>query len=384
MIDLGLTAAERRAFRDALLHSYSARTRFTVLDRDEQPIGEAFEGRVLTGQVDFDASARPDRSLQLTFADDDRRFRFVPSGAHDATLFADNFLRVERRIRVRSLERWIDVPLFTGPIISCSRDGREVRVQAVGKEALGLEPALAWTSRPSAFGKGTRVVDAIREIMRATGERRFDLPNLTARLGERVSLSKSSQPWRVCRRLAAQANRQLYYDGEGRLRMRPWPTTTAWTFKKSEDEGGNVTTRPRSEFLISEVRNVIEVLGPEPEGKEPRLRVVVMPPRGHPLSPWSLARNGQPRFLVETVELGAKKPETLRKAGERLLRDRLEAAVHVEFDAWPAYHLEPGDRAALVVDDERTVFRLRQYSMPLGGEAMTVGYHKRSKRRGKK
>jgi hypothetical protein len=374
VLDLGLTAAERRAFHAALVVSYRARTRFEILDRDEQVIGDPIQGRVLSGQVDVAAQSHPDRVLQLEFADDGRRAHFVPQGPATSALYADNFIRVERGIYVTELERWVDVPVFCGPITALERNGHTVSLTAVGKEARALEPAVTWNP-PGPFGRGTKVVDAIRAVMRSAGERRFDMPMLHAELNHPLSLSRSSQAWKVASKLAEQVNRQLFYDGRGKLRLRLQPERTVWTF----DTARNVVELPRFAFELEEVRNTIEVLGPEPDSKEPRPRVVVTPPPRHPLSPWRLARNGEPLHLVETLEIGAKRREVLRRAGERLLEQRLRAATHIEFDAYPVPHLEPYDEVALVIAGERTSFTAKEYTIPLVAGPMSAGYHKRVK-----
>jgi hypothetical protein len=381
VIDVGLKASDRRKFHDALKHSHDIRSRVEVLDRDEQ-IVSTLDDIVLPGStVDIDASQRPDRVLQLQLADVDRGFHFAPSSAARSSMFADNFLRVSRLHWVAELDRWIDVDLFTGPVTAVARDGETISVTAVGKESLALDPAFAW--KPQHYHRRSLVTDVIRSILREQGEHRFDLPRLDAKTRHPVSLGRQSEPWRVCRRLADSVDRQLFYDGHGRVRLRVLPDAVAWDFRSGKD--GTVTSPPALTFDTTELRNTIEVLGPEPESKkENRMRYVAMPPKGNALSPWTLARNGQPRFLVERVELShARDMEVLRRKGDRTLSDRLSAVFDVQFEALPMPTLEPGDKVALVDDGERYVFRIRSMSIPLGAEPMSIGFHRRPNHRPK-
>lgn len=380
MISLGITAAERALFATALQTGYRARTIVTVLDRDEKPIGE-LPNHVLGGGVDVKAGQRPDRVLQLEMVDDGGRFRFAPEAVADAHIYVDNMLQVERGVYVPDLG-WVDVPVFCGPIANVKREGRTISVTATGKEARGLKPAVAW--QPAGpFGRDRKVTDVIRSIMRAQGERRFDLPNHRATIRKQVSLGRQSEPWAVAQRLAKQIDRQLFYDGRGVLRMRYLPQRPVWSFVCGTQDS-NVLTIPSRDFDTSALRNVIEVLGREPEGSGTRPRAVAIARKGHPLSPWSLARNGEPLFLVETIEVNANREAQLERIAQRELQERLQATTTVQFEAVPVLTLEPDDLVELTVDDERYSFRAREYTIPLTAEGMTFGFNRRPRKRGRK
>lgn len=383
MIHLGLSAAEHRVFHRALAHTHQAATTVTVLDRDEQVIMDV-PLRVTTGAVHIDTTQPVNRSLELELAESDQRFHFIPDGAGDFSLFADNYLRVTRSVFVTELDRWVHVPVFTGPITNVAHDQSAVQVTAVGKESLALAPAVAW--QPQTEPKGKKVTEAIHDVMAAQGERKFDLPELALRLRHPVTLGRSSEPWKVARKLANSVDRQLFYDGRGKLRLRAHPGPHhSFTFSTGDD--GTVLTAPSIKFDSTAMRNTVEALGPKPDGPQKRLRWVAYPPKSHPLSPWKLARNGEPRFLVETVEMDhAQRLEQVRKRAERELDDLLRVAIEVSFDALPAPHLEPGDVVRLNVDGEMTHFRIKQMSIPLiGSDPQSMGYLRRvSRRKGKK
>lgn len=381
MIPLGLTAAERRILFDTLQTGYRARTRLTVLDRDEAEIA-VLPHQVLSGSVDVKSGQKPDRVLQLELADDGSRFRFTPEAVSDAAMFADNFIRAERGVYVPALARWVDVPVFTGPVASVARSGHTISVTATGKESRALAPAVAWQP-PGPFGRDRRVTDVIRLIMAAQGERHFDLPNMNATTRHQISLGRQSESWLVALRLAASVDRQLFYDGRGVLRMRAKPRRPVWTFRAG-DEQANVLTDPKRTYEIADLRNVVEVLGREPEGNTARPRAVAMARRGNPLSPWGLARRGEPLFLVETIEVTNNRREALERIAERELDERLRAAVHVEFESVPVPVLEPRDLVALLVEGERLAFHLGEYTIPLTGESMTIGFNRRPQKRGRR
>lgn len=381
MLNTGLRTWQLRSFHDALTQSHATRTIVSILDQDERVL-QTLDDLVVSGQVDVAMNTQPDRLLQLEIADIGKRFRFVPRGVSDTHMFADNMIRVEVGTYVDDDIGWVDVPVFTGPFADVDSGGETIRITAVGKESLALSPNTTWQT-PGPFGRNAKVTDVIRAIMRSQGERRFDIPDLNARLHKPLSTDKSSEAWKLSRKLARQVDRQLFYDGAGRLRLRAWPKKPVWTFRAGGN-AANITTPPATTFDISEVRNTILVLGPKPDGKEPRPRAVAVANRGHNMSPWSLARRGEPRYMVETIEVGAKRHATLQNVANRTLDDRLRAAITVAFEAIPIPHLEPGDEVALVVDGERTSFRLQDFSIPLGGDPMTVGYHRRSPRRGKR
>lgn len=378
MLDLGLRQAKLALLKETLEGSYRARTSLQVLDRNEEEV-DTVDELVITGSVDVDSKTQPDRMLQVEFTNLDRRFHFAPGGAEDSSLFADNYLRAIRHVLVPGVG-WVDIPLFTGPITAVDRDSETVSVTASGKESLLLEPMPAW--QPAHYPRGMRVTDCIRAILRQQGERKLHVPTLKARLRKPVSIGRHTEPWKVVRRLATSLDRDIFYDARGRVRLRRPGAHAVWTFRTGEE--GNVTTVPKRSFDLAETRNTVEVLGPEAEGPKKRLRYVATPPAGNPMSPQSLGRNGQPRFIVETIELDhAEGLHVLRERGDRELDDLLRSAVTLDFEALPVPYLEPGDMVALREDGERESFRLRKFTLPLAGEAMVVGDNRRPRVRGR-
>ena len=393
MIPLDLTRAERRAYLRALRQTHSIRVQVSVLNLDHEHLAQLTH-RILDGQVNVDLDADVTRSATVTFLDVGRTMSFDSDSPADGALFANRMLRITYGVKSQGMGQWVDVPIFTGPVVKLDRDGDVVTVEAQGKEVLALRPV--W--KPMTLKKGADKVDSIRVIMRwRTGETRFALPDLKARLPKDLSLGRQSEAWKACQAIARSLNRQLYYDGAGMLRLRTYPENTFYRFRTGT--GGTVLSEPQVSFAHEDLRNVVQVRGGKPRGvktdkdpntsaprRVPRVSHVEVAPRRHPFSPERLGRSGVPRFLPEVIE-----DETIRskkeaeRVAKRVLRNRLRQAVDVTFEALPAPHLDAGDLVQIRTDEMAMAFRLRQFSIPLSSSGtMSVGYLRKVSRFGRR
>ncbi len=389
MLPLGLTRPELRAFHRALTDHHSIRVRVYVLNMEHEVVGRLTE-EILDGQVNVDTNAdAATRSATISFLDRRRTLDFDSDSPANGALFANRMLRIIYGVRVPELGEWINVPIFTGPITKLDREDDVVNVEAQGKETLAL--AAAW--RPMQIRKHVRKVDAIERILRErVGETRFDLADLGARLPNRVSLGRESQPWAAAQKIARSLDRQLFYDGRGVVRLRRHPGRPAFRF--TDGPGGSLLTTPQVAFSVDEVINAVWVKGGVPKSKkkddtpaqddqkkdrERGVRYFETAPRSHPLSPWRLGMNGEPRYLLEVLENDAIRSEKeAREAARSLLRRRLRQLVEVSFDALPVPHLEPGD--LIRVDSELFAMTVpvRQFSIPLRhDQPQSMGYLRR-------
>jgi hypothetical protein len=222
MIPLGISRAERRAFEDKLSEDHRIRVRVRILNRDEKPIASltAPSSRVLDGQVLIDTTQDVTRQLNgLTVLDPRGNLVLDRDGPADVPLSPATMVAVEYGVLV---EDWLDVPVFWGPLTRFERSGAEVTIEALGKESLMLPPNVlgaAVTAR-----KGVKVTEAILRVARAAGERRLNIPNLKARLPEHFSVTGREPAWPRLQQLARSVDRQLFYDGAGRLRLRRLPS----------------------------------------------------------------------------------------------------------------------------------------------------------------
>lgn len=424
MVPLGLSVRDKRAYRRALVHSHRRRTVVRIHDRDEKVINTLDKDSIIGGSVQVDMSNAPHRSLDLTILHPGRAPAWLPEGPGEASVFADNFISVRWGIWVEDLEEgedWVDVPVFWGPITGLSQSADQVTINALGKEILGLEPH--YLMRTLKVPKGQRRTLAMRRIMMAQGERRFDLPELPAKVNKKMSLNRHAQPFRVAKAIGAGEDWQVFYDGRGRFKARRWPENRIFLFKGGTD--GCLTTKPSISYDVTAVRNVVEVMGPEPKGPPRRIHIIRRLKPKNPVSAWALRRNGEPRHMVHVVDSdlaapdrewhprqtvkrgdtvsvikghwgvpsGTKNPGRWRewaqsalvnrrskakRIAERQLKQRSKATIEVTFECLPIPDLEEGDVCAVIVGGKTIQFPLKQFTIPLISDAsMSVGFSKR-------
>lgn len=377
MIPLGLSSSDELAFVAALNSTHSIHITVQLLDLNHNRIAN-LSPYLLDGQVDVDADAEVSRSAKISLFDPTRSLAIDSRSPSAGALHLDRMIRLVYSVKVPDLG-WVDCPVFCGPVTKVDRSNDVIDIEALGKEALAMNPI--W--RPITLRKGMNKVDAIRTIMeQRAGETRFTFPNLSGRLPKDVSLGRSSVAWSEAQRLARSLDRQLFYDGRGYLRLRREPTTHGFTF--ADGTGGNIETPVQISYDSSRIRNAVHVTAGNPPGKTKPISVFVTALPSHQLSPRRLGRTLNdgtviPRHLVETINEPSirNEPEARRLAETRLKRLLLQH-IEVQFDTFPIPHLEPGDRVRVKTRDFSTDFRLRQFSLPLGPEgSMSVGYRKR-------
>lgn len=382
MIDLGLTTAERTAYEAALLSSHPMRVGVQILDADEQPLVDMPVARVLEGAVQYDADAAVSRSLQLTLLDPGHTLQFDSLSPAAGAMYADNLLAVRYGVWVAELDRWVDVPVFTGPLTQYQHVGAEVRIEAQGKEALGLDPHLVVYGYT--LPQGMLVSDAVAAVMGRVGERRHALGMLGGQLRASRSVTPQEAPWEVCTgggadgeggpvpALVGKADGtyMLFYDGRGILTGRPLSRNGIWVFDDRQ-----LVSRPGYTYDMLEFRNHAEVTGNLVTGS------YSLPPE-HPLSPTALARNAEPRYMSTFYE-----DDTLLTREDCAVKARtlVEAAayqgVSAQYECLPVPHLEERDNVVLSMPDFGLTFQLRQWTLPLtAGTAMSVGFLRRAVR----
>lgn len=369
MIPLGLSAPDTAALERQMRATSQVRVQLRLLDLEHGEQADLSD-RLLEGQVNIDTSGETDRQLSCTFDDPRHSLSLDSDAPGDGALYADRMLQASYGFYVPALGRWVDVPIFTGPIATMNRDGGQVQVSCLGKEHLA--GGQAW--RPLTLKKGMNTGDAIRAILRErAGERRFAFATSKHRLPKAFSLGRMDSPWIVARSLAESIGRHLYYDGAGVCRLRRAPATSLFTF------GGTlVLSNPRVSYDLANVVNTVWVKGHKPKGKD-RVTAVAVAPRNHPLSPFRLGRDGEPRHIVAVVERdGVRSKKDANQLAKRTLAGGLREGVTCEFDSLPVVHLDPLDVVRLDTDEASLTFVLRQASLPLTHDgSMSVGALKR-------
>lgn len=419
MLALGLTAAEMRELVRALGTSHSIRTRVHVLDLEHNHVADV-TSLLLDGQVDGKAEEnkgwRQSRSSQISLWDPAFKLGFDTTSPHEGQLFADRMIQItygvqlpDRRVPVTppavpgswahvphtglpyplfegtdetdyppASDDWVDIPVFTGPVVGARRDGPTLTVEALGKEHLAARSSYITRT----FKKGARRVDVIRELLQISGEvpARMVLPSTNHRLPADLVLDHEDNLWDKAIHLAFTTGYHLYYDARGTARMEVPSNGVVFTFRDGTAATPNapalVMSQPKPSFDNDNIINVVRVEGaPKEPGKPSNIAVTWAPP-AHPLSPHQLGRNGTPRILLQVIE--DQEIRTVAEAtalSEDTLQSNLRKYVHVAVDALPVPFLEPWDMCAIQTKDVIVpTFRLAEYSLPLSAAGvMSVG-----------
>lgn len=376
MQNLGLTVEERATFEAALRASHQRRIAVAVTDLSGVTLA-TITPVLLDGQVVVDYDAEVTRSVSLSFLDPAHALSFDTNSPDDGALYADRMLRVTYSVYVEALSRWVDVVVFHGPVTKVDRAGDVVNVEGQGKESLAR--GALWNTLT--LKKGTRFTDGIKTLLvNRAGETDYSIGTLSTKLPSTRSISRYDELWAAAQKLASSVDRQLFYDGTGRLLLRERPATPVYTFR--DGQGGDVVAGVQVSYTLDEVKNTVVVKGGKPKGAKKRVYAEAVAPADSPLSPKRLGRPGAPRYLVEVMEDTAIRSKTAAaKKARKLLDDKIREVVDVTFDSLPIPHLDPGDLVAITTDDFSTTFRLLRFTIPLGANGaapMPVGYLKRT------
>lgn len=369
MLTLPLTTAERKLFERSLYTGYQLKVTVQLLDLNHKYIAD-LSSRFIDGQVNIAGDADVTRNATLTLIDPDNSIGFDTDSPADGTLYADRMIRIVYSVYSDLLPKWVDVPLFCGPVKSVSRDDALVSVEAQGKESLLLPPTVAWYSHK--YGKGWTVPSLVKAILRDKGgETKFDFPEWSAKTTREYSLSAESVIWTFCKAIVGPLKaRQLFYDGRGVAKLRTTPQKSVFTFTENM-----LTSKPKVSFDTTGIRNSVMVKGGTPKGK-PQIIVRKGAPKSHPVSSWRLGRNGIQNIMLEVVEDDTL--VTAKAASERadeVMSSILLENVSVEFESFVIPHLEPEDIYTLTTRDFSVTQRVKEVSIPLkAGQGMSVGY----------
>lgn len=394
MYPLGLSSADRKLYHEALGAGHAIRTRILKFEDDgwtRLPVDSLLEG-----QVDVDTDASISRSLRFQALDPKHELRLDRADPSDGAVGLGTMIRVLTGVYVPDLESWIDVPVFTGPVSELARDGDELTVNAVGKDALLQAPYGAKTRRIFSWERGEPVTTVIRRAATTFGEtnRNLMIPTLTHRVRHSGSViwDTNKQLWEVMRRMSHRLSSgndvrwRLFYDGAGRLRLEQKPTHGAvYLFTDENHIGdGRLLGFPSFQHTDDGVRNYVIVIGHNPKG--PRRPVKshanadeLFP--NHPFAPSNLGTDAAPRYLPLIVN----RPHIKRKAAcftvaSDQLRKHLVDGFDASFEALPIPQLEEGDRIRVRAGDVDHSQALGKFTIPLTTDGtMSIGYHKRAK-----
>lgn len=372
MIALGLSAADMKLFTASLSTHHSVKVTAQVLDLAHRYVGD-LTSYLIDGQVNIDADAEVTRSLTATVRDPDGRIQLDSTSPADGALYYDRMLRVIYSVKSALLPRWVDVPVFCGPITKMTRTADLINVEAQGKEALVIPPALAFYSHT--YGKGWSRASLVRAIMATYGgETKFSIPAFGGTTPGPVVMQPETNIWATVKSVNGSfSTRHLFYDGRGVLVMRSTPTTSTYTFRTGA--GGNIAEIPTIDYDLAEVRNVVTVKGAIPKGKKTPVQATVGLPATHPLNHYRMGRNGRPRVLLEVVtDDNVKTAAQAKTVATARVNALARQAVDVQFVGMVAPHLEPLDIFTLRTPDFAVTARYRRATIPLTTAVGTVGY----------
>jgi hypothetical protein len=372
VIDLGLTSSQLDAFHLTLAAPHRVDTVVRVLDRSRTYLTD-ISGQLFDGQVNIDGDADVTRTCTLSLRDPNRALMWDTNSPADGALFFDRMVQVlyvvTGPLLLKAGLASVTVPIFTGPVTKVSRTADVVNVEASGIEQTMIPPTVAYFGRT--YAKGMKSTDLVRAILTDLGgETKFTVPDWPDRTTKDRVILFNDNTWATAKDVVgSRATNHLFYDGRGICVLRKTPTTPCFTFRTGQ--GGLITTHPQVNYDIDDVRNKVRLTG-----STEKIVGIATAPKEHPMSTWSLGRNGKERVILdEFTDDSAKTKAAAEKLAKTRLDDLLRQAVDVTFDALVVPHLEPEDLYTVQTPTLSLQARVRQMSIPLKGGTMSVGYN---------
>jgi len=366
---LGLTAADQKLFTSGLLGNHSLEIQVEILNRGHVILSD-ISTMLMGGQVNVSATAEVTRSASLELKDPAHLLSFDTNSPQDAAMFMDRMIRVSYRVlSYDHLNRWVTIPIFTGPITKMNRSGIMVNVECMGKEHYAKKPA--WRNKNYAIG--TLRTSIVRELLVNVGETKFSIEAWDKRTANNYGVTRETDVWTLAKRMAA--GRLLYYDGAGTLVMRAALARSVFTF--GTGDGGAILNDPQIDYSSDSVKNIVWVIGGIPKGAKYPVQYTAYADRNHPMSAQKLGWNESAWHLPEKIE----DPDLLsvsdcKERADAELTRLLRMYVNVSFDTIPIPHLECLDACTLSLDGLSIVFGLDDFSIPLKvGDSMTIGFN---------
>jgi len=388
VIRLNLTASEVEKYFADLASSHAFRNRIEILDGNEKTLTTltANANLVTQGAVQFDATLGAtgvSRRLSLTVMDEAGKLTFESGSPAPQGMFINHFVAVQREDYCASLGRWVSVPVFHGPLTAFKRQGTEVSIEGMGKEAKLMAPYV--TPNTIVKHKGDGVFDVIHDIAHQQGERHFaglldGDPKRSAgpNLSKQFTIPKWTSVWPHLVKLARSHNFDLFYNGRGQLTLRRRHATTEPGFVFTGDFV-LTSTLPVVAFDYTQFRNAAQVVGATPSGSKTAIQYTKVLPHSDPLAPSRLAWNGVPQFLLNVDNNSHVSRIAKAKVVAEADLDRLgKVDNQTTFESLPVPVLEEHDVVRLDCTVENiqylSAFPMLQWTLPLDTtSAMQVG-----------
>lgn len=360
MIPLALDR-EEQASLNAVLHSRhrTIRVRAQIMDMQEKVLWDVSDQLVEGQVVQEKPEAGAHRALTMQVFDPGREVSIDMDVATGMFITPLKFLaRATYGLWLPDLEQWVDVPVHTGPIVSARRQGDMVEIESQSMERQMMQTP----RRKRVLEKNWYCNRAIEIVLgEETGQRKFDLLPSKARLGKDITIGPfmdSPTPWQAANRIARTLGLIIFADGSGTVRTRRHPgSKPQWTF--TDDE---LVALPQVTGDSFETVNHIGVQGAV-KGKGHIIGNAYLV-QTHPLSEWSLARNGARHRISEWIEDDSiKKIAVARTTAERELFGRMISRSEVEATILPNPLLERHD---MVQFPDAPLTKFMTGTIPLG------------------
>lgn len=372
----GLTEDDMDAYHRGLSipHWRQIEVEVTTLDGD---LVSHLTPEVTGGNVVVDAEAGDDvtsRILDMTFAQPNRML-FEPESSSDMPFHRKFAVHVTDSRLIAELGRWVECPVFSGPIFDFDRTGAEVRIVGHGWERQAF--CVKWNEET--FRKGKKKTDVIKDLLREAGFTRLGgIPDLSAPLPERLTLTKLDLLWPAITKLARSMDRHIFFDATGKPRMRRLPDAPSFIFDDRHLLADLVVDR-----AAAGTPNTFVVVGAKPKGPKRRPRDVRELDPPHPNSKESLSLNDEPHRVAIREENRAIKTQAEAVARAKRLRAKAERGMtDTQVDVLPFPHFEELDLLAVrdAVGAER--IRLNRFTLGLSREATPLSINSIRRTRG--
>jgi hypothetical protein len=378
MINLGLTSDEEVRMRTALFGHHDIKIIVQLLDNSHNYIDDLTD-RFMDGNITVDTTQdTASRALDLTLLDPTLAVHLdAETTASTAVYVAFMISIIYRVIEPGGGKSW-DIPAFCGPIDDVDRSGPFLTLKCIGKERL-LNDTLYHSQT---YAKNIRKTDLIKNILRAGGENKMQVPTLPDRTTAQINLKRGeSVPWASIKSVASGEAHQAFYNGRGTAVVRPTPSAAQMVIGAD-----SIEKPPTVGYDLSTASNAIQVIGATAKGTKQKYTWRSIADASHPLAPGRMGRNGKPRYLnpifIEDSNLNSL--AKVRKKAEDTLDAAMVEQIDYELDMLPNPLIEELDIVWIAWEDFFFKVRLRKFSIPLRNSGVTtLGYFRRVRPVGK-
>lgn len=373
-INLGLSDGEMDRLKRLLVSNHRISITVQLMDLNHNYLAE-ISHMLIGGQVDIDADASEStRSATMEFLDPKKQLALDGEAPEDGSMYYTKMVKIIYSVISVDRQHRFDIPLFCGPLSRVERNGVIVSVSALGKEKLAMSIVYRGKTYKAKAKKAHVIRDILTEIGGEKNKKIHIQGTIKGTLPKKLVVDHDTTAWKAAKKVSKTTGRFLFYDARGVCHLRFKTKKVHFEFR----EKGAMLSEPAVAFDAESVVNCVYVIGGKvgPKGKKKTLRYKVAARKKHPLSPWRMGRNGNPRFLPEIIQdSNIKSKKTAKRIAKARLKQLLEQRVEVAFDSLPIPFLEENDYCKVVSTQYTGHFRLTKMSIPLSADGRSsIGY----------